>query len=46
MTSFWLGLAAGTVIGVLLSLAAAAVALAWAAFASRGEGEWVPPADW
>lgn len=46
MTAFWLGAAAGIVIGVLLSLLAAAGALAWAAFSVREEGEWVPPADW
>jgi len=46
MTSFWLGLAAGAVLGVLLAIIVAAGAMAWAAFSLKDEGEWLPPSDW
>jgi hypothetical protein len=47
MTSFWLGLAAGTVLGVAICAAVIAGFMIWAWLAGRREGdEWGAPADW
>ena len=46
MTAFWLGLAAGAVLGVALCIVAVAAVMIWGWFRERHEGEWPAPADW